>query len=371
MRHAKKLGGAALFAAAVLLVQAAALAASPSETAASGEAPVYWVGDEARFKALFAGAGADEPATWELAAPDAGGQGSVICTLDLDGAGPAAPIRLSGPMEEISYSEDLTVREGTLCGEAEIGGAAYQVRAVVQREEGGSRFCAGVTVSPEDAAEVEDHLFFALGQPMVPVEQLADRSGLEVNTLDGYALQATASAEFAPSAYEIEGDALRVEFRYNGDINRAGVRVISNTAAVDEYFAPGGLSHTVVSSVEVEIEKADVGSPPYVMNVDDVSVSSIGFTGWDELPGTPSVGNASAAFAYRTFPLDREEVSFDEHPLEVTFNLESAYPAYGTFAARAEISYHTVYLPATAGLPVYLSIPGGEAQTQDCRLWVI
>ena len=57
MRHAKKLGGAALFAAAVLLVQAAALAASPSETAASGEAPVYWVGDEARFKALFAGAG--------------------------------------------------------------------------------------------------------------------------------------------------------------------------------------------------------------------------------------------------------------------------------------------------------------------------
>lgn len=80
--------------------------------------------------------------------------------------------------------------------------------------------------------------------------------------------------------------------------------------------------------------------------------------------------DSSVTFDYNTNPLYSENVNFDDFPMIVTFNLASADPAYGFFAAYSELTYMVTYISHYEPVVQRLSIPAKNAETLDCYIYV-
>ena len=421
----------AIFLAVALMIQISAFAVPvKEEVSVRQNSSVYWVGDEERFASLFADY-ETVAVTQEIIYAENMNQSNANAdrinarySFDIDGTGPIAPIEVSGFLEEVEYDATLTVQEGTMYGYTEIGNITYKVNVFVQKEVNGARIYAGVTMVPETAMGLEDYIFFVLGEPMVTVDMLPEwfgddrkidvelpataQSGMAdlQSATGGYTFMDDATVGFSSSG--ISGNAQLLEFYYNNSINRACVGVTSNTEPVAEFWGINGTAFATVGRLTIGMRGVS-NNIPYIVGAHDIPVSSedgsdfidqnfisylmtilsdvfniagsvlipyeimmdtLSESGQVEVSVFPSGTDTSVTFDFNKTILGWEEIRFDDAPMVVTFNLGSSQTAHGYFSAYSDIEYFVAYIPATTGVPLYFSVPGGATETSNCYLYV-
>ena len=438
----KKLRLFSLFLAVCMVFSSSALAIS-TEAILSEKAEVYWIDNIDNFTALFGLEVGMEPQSTEndthtathtlyiepsqhnnIAGKKTEEQEiDATYTFDIDGSGANTPITVKGKLKTYEHKDGLIIQMGLLTGTATIGGTSCAIRAVVQKEVEGNAINAGITIAPDNARGLEDYVFFSIGEGIVTVDMLPEwvvsghsslgediKMGTELPqriSSGSYELLSATGHAF-DSGFEVPGLAQWTEFYHNPDINRLCVGTISFTEAVDDYFSSGGLSSTIVSSLEIGV-KSEARDVPYIDNVHEIPESASSgedfidtdyisyltgllsdvfdvagsyFTPFEMLMEALSDNNkvnvsvnasgsdSSVLFEYTTNLFYLEDVSFDDTPMPVTFNLDTSHSAYGTFSAYSSIEYFTIYIPDNTEYPAYLSISGGEAETEEHELWV-
>ena len=391
----------AIFLAVALMIQISAFAVPvKEEVSVRQNSSVYWVGDEERFASLFADY-ETVAVTQEIIYAENMNQSNANAdrinarySFDIDGTGPIAPIEVSGFLEEVEYDATLTVQEGT------------------------------ITMVPETAMGLEDYIFFVLGEPMVTVDMLPEwfgddrkidvelpataQSGMAdlQSATGGYTFMDDATVGFSSSG--ISGNAQLLEFYYNNSINRACVGVTSNTEPVAEFWGINGTAFATVGRLTIGMRGVS-NNIPYIVGAHDIPVSSedgsdfidqnfisylmtilsdvfniagsvlipyeimmdtLSESGQVEVSVFPSGTDTSVTFDFNKTILGWEEIRFDDAPMVVTFNLGSSQTAHGYFSAYSDIEYFVAYIPATTGVPLYFSVPGGATETSNCYLYV-
>jgi hypothetical protein len=210
------------------------------------------------------------------------------------------------------------------------------------------------------------------------------------------------------SSFGIQGLAQWTEFYYDSSIKRASVGTESFTENVDAYFSPGGYSGTIVSQLEIGL-KTTSSSIPYIVNIHNIPASANGgadfidtsyisyLTGLlsdvFDIAGSwlapfeilmnsladndvltvdvyPSGTNSNVVFNYSTNPFYMQDVNFDNAPMPVSFNLDTAVSGYSPFTAYSSIEDYTTYIPTGSSWPVYLSIDGAYGESLAHSLYV-
>ena len=348
-------------------------------------------------------------------------------SFDVDGEGSSSPITVAGQLEKCIYDADLSFYTGTLKGSTVINNKSYVVHAILDCEIGGKqRLYAGITMVPEDASGLEDYIFFSIGESVVTQDMIkTTNSAGKLRNMIGKT--ASNNTEINPTATKagtytmrnwaqesfggplgINGTAQRLEFYHNDQINRSCVGVKSNTAPIIEHFSAGGSAGVEISELTIGL-RGRSSNIPYIVNVHEIPASSDGgedfidtsyisyLTGllsdvfdiagsyfvpfeilMDALSDNDKVDvsvftsgtDSSVTFDYNTNPLYSENVNFDDFPMIVTFNLASADPAYGFFAAYSELTYMVTYISHYEPVVQRLSIPAKNAETLDCYIYV-
>ena len=348
---------------------------------------------------------------------------NALYTFDIDGSGANSPITVEGKLKTYEHADSFSIQMGILTGTAMIRDVSCAIRAVVQKEVNSDKLNAGITIVPANAHSLEDYIFFSIGEGIITVDMLPEwivlgkTSSLEnVEAEENLSLKATsgsyellsAAGNAFESGFEVPGLAQWTEFYHNPDINRLCVGTTSFTEDVDDYFSSGGISSTIVSLLEIGV-KSEASDIPYIDNVHEIPESAS--TGEDfidpdyisyltellsdvfdvagsyfapfeimmealsenntvDVSVNASGSDSSVLFEYTTNLFYLEDVSFDDTPMPVTFNLDTSRSAYGTFSAYSSIEYFTIYIPENSEYPAYLSISGGELETENHELWV-
>lgn len=385
---------------------------------------VKWVSDETKFDELFPDALHSPDATQVLecsatrSASSSGGENQYVYSFDIDGAGKIDPISVSGALETCTLNGHM-IQMGVLYGTQIINDVLCSVYAVVQKSESDNKMYAGVTVVPTGTSSLDDYIYFYLGDPIVTKDMLPQWVFEDDSKVAMYTNQAEASAAASYSGYTLKGSSPSsgsigtayqlVEFYHNTSYNRSCVGVYSNAELVENSMSSFGLASTIVSSLKIGM-KANASYAPYIdcvhnipedadtgeelFNTDFISdvisiVSDIFEIG--SVYTTPletllealansnrvdiSISNAgtntSVLFEYTTNLLYMEDVKFDDAPMPVTFQLDSATSSNGYFSAYSEIEYYTVIIPDDPNaLPMFYTTPGGSATTSSYKIYV-
>lgn len=390
---------------------------------------VYWIDDETRFKNVFSNAkelSTQSSQKLYLCTPENNAQNRESNFKYAEysfSIGDNAEITVTGYMKDEKVTEQLTILSGILKGTTTINNNTYHVNAVVQKEYGSEgRINAGITMAPINAIDLTDFIFFAIGDPIVTTNMLPSWIGSGSSNISsdeqtsqtssgstrGYTYKGSDTAGFS-SGYNISGNAQKLDLYYDSAINRTCVGVKSYTNTITNYFSVGGIADTIVSDLEIGM-KGRSANVPYIVNVHEIPASSdegSDFIDTDyisyltdllsdvfDIAGSyfapfellmnalsrnhrldvsvfTSGTDTSVTFEYSTSIFYMEDVKFDNAPMCVTFNLNSASTAYGWFNAYSNISYYTIYIPTYSEFPVYLSIDGYEAETSEYYLRVL
>lgn len=408
----------------ILSLSSSVLAADIKATPDAVTSAVKWVSSETQFEELFNVNKGSSVTTHVLeqhkqASTYASAKTTeeYVYTFDIDGDGSVRPITVTGVLEPFEYGE-LTVEMGTLRGNSVINGVRCSVYAVVQLAESLNKMNAGITIVPEKSS-VEEYLYFFIGDPIITQEMLPEWVCDEDEESRGLAVQAESFANRSSSDYVFKGSNPSsgtigsayqlIEFYHNSSYNRSCVGVYSNAAAIESNMSVFGYASTIVSSMKIGMT-ANVNYAPYIDCVHNIpedadsgeelfntsfisgvlsivsdvfDVSAVFITPLEALLEaladrnrvSISISNAgtnsSVLFEYTKNPFIMEDVNFDNAPMPITFQLDSATNATGYFSAYAELEYYTVIIPSDPNaFPMYYTSPGSPAYTSTYPIYV-